>query len=179
MTDSDFRAFLVNERQRLVHYVRSLIRETAEMEAEDIVHDVVMKVLERAELVPPERFQPAYIYRALRNRVIDRHRTAKNHLPIDKPDEEGLALADILADEAPGALEQLQTREGWQALFEALDRLSAAERDVITAHEFDGRNFKEIAAASGTPVNTLLARKRRGLQKLKIHLSTDKGESND
>lgn len=49
MTDPDLRSFIKNERQRLVYYVRSLLTETTEMDAEDVVHDVLTKILEKAD----------------------------------------------------------------------------------------------------------------------------------
>ena len=65
MKDNDVRSIIATERQRFVHYVRSLIRETAEMDAEDVVHDVIISILERADLVRPD-FLLAYIFRSLR-----------------------------------------------------------------------------------------------------------------
>ncbi|MFP6834543.1 MAG: sigma factor, partial [Pseudomonadales bacterium] len=68
MKDGYVRSFVETERLRLVHYVRSLLRGTAELDAEDVVHDVLVSVLERADLPAPE-FLAAYVFRALRNRV--------------------------------------------------------------------------------------------------------------
>lgn len=83
MKVSDFRSFLMSERQKFVHYVRSLVTETAEMEAEDIVHDVLIRMLERADLIAPVEFAPADIYHSLRNRVIDVMRTNKDLISLD------------------------------------------------------------------------------------------------
>ena len=44
MNDLDFRSFVRSERQRLIRYVRSLLQETAELDAEDVVHDVLKEV---------------------------------------------------------------------------------------------------------------------------------------
>jgi DNA-directed RNA polymerase specialized sigma24 family protein len=38
---------------------------------------------------------------------------------------------------------------------------------VFVAHELDGVSFKEMAEASGTSINTLLARKRYAVQYLR------------
>ena len=50
----DVRSYIESERHRLVDYARSLVRDRAEMDAEDIVHDVLVKVLERADVTAPE-----------------------------------------------------------------------------------------------------------------------------
>lgn len=46
------------------------------------------------------------------------------------------------------------------ALEEALDEMPEKQRDVFVWHELEGRPFKEIAALTGEPVNTLISRKR-------------------
>jgi len=62
MTDPDLRSLIKSERQRLVYYVRSLLTETAEMDAEDVVHDVLAKILERADPTTPlETWRPMSI----------------------------------------------------------------------------------------------------------------------
>ena len=48
----------------------------------------------------------------------------------------------------------------------ALEALPDEQREVFVAHELEGRSFKEMAAATGVNVNTLLSRKRYAV----IHL---------
>ena len=57
-------------------------------------------------------------------------------------------------------------------LQQALDELPQAQREVFVAHEIDGCSFKELAARSGAPVNTLLARKRYAVLQLRERLQT-------
>ena len=83
MTDPNLRSFIKSERQRLVYYVRSLLTETADMDAEDVVHDVLAKILERADPTTPLENLAAYVYRSLKNRVIDYIRTKKPTLSLD------------------------------------------------------------------------------------------------
>jgi RNA polymerase sigma factor (sigma-70 family) len=52
----------------------------------------------------------------------------------------------------------------------AVDELPREQRDVFVAHELDGRSFKDIAAATGVPINTLLSRKRYAIQHLRERL---------
>ena len=82
MKDDDVRTLIDKERERFVRYVRSLVRETAQMDAEDIVHDVLISILERADLTRPD-FLLAYVFRSLRNRVIDYARTRKPMISLD------------------------------------------------------------------------------------------------
>ena len=122
MKDGYVRSFIADERQELIRYVRSLLRETAEMDAEDVVHDVLVSILERADRPAPD-YLAAYIYRSLKNRVIDQIRTRKPALSLDSESDGGGKLIDLLQDRNPNALEILQTQEGKEELFEALVRL--------------------------------------------------------
>ncbi len=169
MKDLYVRSFVESERQRFIYYVRSLLKGTAEMDAEDVVHDVLIKILERADLPAPD-FLAAYIYRSLRNRVIDYVRTRKPALSLDaESDEGGGKLIDLLQDLKPNVLEVLQTQEGKEKLFEALEALSEMERTVIIAHELEGIPFKELSHMWNVPLNTLLSHKSRAMKKLKKH----------
>ena len=53
---------------------------------------------------------------------------------------------------------------------EALDELPEAQREVFIAHEIDGLSFKEISAATGVGVSTLLSRKRYAVLHLRERL---------
>ena len=172
MKDPDFRSFTKSERQRFIHFVGFLMRETADMDAEDVVQDVLLSLLEKTDLTEPLEDMAAYVYRSLKNRVIDYFRSRKSKLSLDSgPDEESGKLIDLLHDLKPNALELLQTEQGREELFEALERLSEMEKQVIIAHELEGIPFKEIAQMWEVPLNTLLSHKSRAMKKLKEHFS--------
>ncbi len=81
--------------------------------------------------------------------------------------DSGGKLIDLLKDVRPDALEVLQTREGKEELFEALEELSGMEKEVIIAHELEGVPFKELSRTWNVPLNTLLSHKSRAMKKLK------------
>lgn len=166
MKDYDLRSFLAVERERLVRYVRSLLREAAEMDAEDVVHDVVIKLLERPETATPLDEWGAYVLRALRNRVIDRRRLKRPSVSLEAEAESGVRFVDLLRDLGATPVEMLQTAEGRAALFAALEALNEMERKVIIAHEFEGLTFADLSARWQIPQNTLLSHKARGIKKL-------------
>ena len=166
MKEWDVRAFIDSERQRLVHYVRSLVQDTADMDAEDVVQDVLVKILERSDMTAPENLA-AYIYRSLKNRVIDNMRTRKPTMSLDAVDEDGGSLMELLQDSRPNAMEVLQSDEGKEELFQALETLSEMERRVIISHEFEGIPFAEMSQLWDVPQNTLLSHKSRAMKKLR------------
>ena len=165
------------ERKKLVRYVRSLLRETADMDAEDLVQDVLLKFLERVDSPINIENTTAYLYRSLRNRAIDYGRTRKPTQSIDsETGNHGESLIDLLQDHKPNAIELLQTEQGKQELFEALECLSKIEKQVIIAHELEGASFKEITSLLEIPQNTLLSHKSRAMQKLKKYFMNREGE---
>lgn len=67
--------------------------------------------------------------------------------------------AELLRD---GLDESLQT---------AMAALPAEQREVLQAQAIDGITFKELAAKTGVPIDTLMARKRRAVRKLAAALA--------
>jgi DNA-directed RNA polymerase specialized sigma24 family protein len=58
------------------------------------------------------------------------------------------------------------------ALQRALQALPDSQREVFLAHELEGRSFRQMAAHSGVPLNTLLARKRYAVLFLRERLQS-------
>jgi len=171
MKDGDVQSFFIHERKRLVAYVGSLLRAPAEYEAEDLVHDVFAHLLERRDM-PASEYMVAYVYRALRNRVIDYGRKKRATVSLDVASGEYGSLIDLVLGSEPDATGALQHQDNRDALFKALDTLSQAERDVVIAHEFEGTSFRELAVSWGIPQNTLLSHKARAMKKLKQYFLT-------
>jgi len=174
MKDRDVGLFIRNERQKLVSYVASLLTGPVRVDAEDLVHDVLISILERSDRLAPE-YLAAYVYRALKNRVIDQARTRKPTVSLDITGDGG-SLLDTLKSIEPNPLERLQTAQGREQLFIALEQLSDMEKDVVIAHEFEGIPFRELAIRMDTPQNTLLSHKARAIRKLKQYFSQAQGE---
>lgn len=171
---------LDRERKKLVGYVRSLLRETADMDAEDLVQDVLLRFLERPGSSGTIENSTAYIYSSLRNRVIDYRRKRK---PIQHSDSAespgGENLIDLLQDHRPNAIDQLQTLQGKQELFEALECLNEIEKQVVIAYELEGIPFKVLAEEWTMPQNTLLSHKSRAMKKLKNYFSKEKESTHE
>jgi RNA polymerase sigma-70 factor (ECF subfamily) len=61
--------FLTSKRKKLISFVHHLIDDAAERDGEDIVQDVALKLLSRADVLMPIETLSAYVYQFLRNRV--------------------------------------------------------------------------------------------------------------
>ena len=57
-----------------------------------------------------------------------------------------------------------------EELEHAINELPKEQRDVFVAHEIEGRSFKDMSAATGVSVNTLLSRKRYAVRHLRAQL---------
>jgi RNA polymerase sigma factor (sigma-70 family) len=153
--------FVATEWSRLVGYVRAWIADTADRDAEDVVQDVIERLFEKADVTEPVADLSAYLYRSLRNKVIDLYRKPKRAAEL--PEE----LSDVRF-EASGEMDREEARE---VLFEAIDDLPPAQREVLVATELEGRSFRELAEEWETPIGTLLARKHRAIRALRETLS--------
>jgi RNA polymerase sigma factor (sigma-70 family) len=154
--------FIATEWNRMVGAVRAWISDTAERDAEDVVQDVFERMFEKADLSEPIADLSAYVYRSLRNRVIDLYRR-KRPAAAD--------LEENLTDLRFGATGELDRDEAREELFDAIDELPAAQREVLVATELEGRSFKELSEEWHTPLGTLLARKHRAIRSLRESLT--------
>jgi RNA polymerase sigma-70 factor (ECF subfamily) len=158
---------------RLVNYVKTRVDESGFYDAEDIVQDVIYKVISIPETI--ENLD-GYIYQALRNRITDYYRRKdRENLSLDESVEEGETLLDILPSPTGEVSEGLIRREMEKALFEAIEKLPEDLKTVLIATEMDGLGYDELSVLWGEPPGTLMSRKHRAMQTLKKALSGLKG----
>ena len=84
----------------MVSYVRRLITDASDRDGEDIVQDVMLGLWDAADVSLPVERLSSYIYRSLKNRVIDVMRSRREHLSANAPlsGEGGGTIGDLLAD---------------------------------------------------------------------------------
>jgi RNA polymerase sigma factor (sigma-70 family) len=171
--DRDITATVMRERARLVNFIRRRIRDPDD--AEDILQDVFHEFVQAYRLPAPIEQASAWLFRAARNRIIDRFRKKKEQ-PLTDPheaedDASGEYRLDLALPAHDAGPEALYARALLlQALQDALDELPPNQREVFVAHELEGHSFKEMAAQSGVALNTLLARKRYAVLHLRTRL---------
>jgi RNA polymerase sigma factor (sigma-70 family) len=162
--------FFRSEYGRLVGYVRKMIDDAAARDGEDIVQEVIVNVFNLADVNAPIENISAYLYQALRNRVVDYLRKRKPmtvSLEEEVLEQSNLRLADLLYDASDNPMVEFEKRETLQLLFEAIETLNEDQRAVLIETEFEDRTFNELAKEWKIPVGTLLARKSRALAKIR------------
>jgi RNA polymerase sigma factor (sigma-70 family) len=152
-------AMIERERPRLWNFIRK--RVTDRGDAEDILQDVLYALLREPEV----EHAGAWMFRVARNRIIDLFRKRK---PEPLPD----GLEDLLPSPDAGPEAAYARRVLLDEIAAAVDELPEAQREVFIAHEVEGQSFKELAAAKGVSVNTLLSRKRYAVRYLRERLQT-------
>jgi len=175
---------VTHEQARLRNFIRRRVPDPRD--AEDILQDVFAELVEAYRLMKPIEQVGAWLFRVARNRITDLFRKKKPEALADQQavtaEGETLLLEDLLASKDAGPDAAYAQSILIEELEDALDELPNEQREVFVSHEIEGRSFKELAAASGLPVNTLLSRKhyavlhlRRRLQAIYKELSNDKG----
>ena len=166
--------FFSTEYHKLVNYVRTLIDNTGDRDAADIVQDVAYTLLAATDPSRPIANLSAYVYRSLRNRVTDQFRKPPRPLSLDEnrgEDGEAITLADIIPAHIEGADAAHERAETEGALLAAINSLDEESRALIIATEFDGASFKDLSKEWGIPIGTLLSRKSRAMRALAPRLA--------
>jgi RNA polymerase sigma factor (sigma-70 family) len=171
--DKRLTEFWLTERNRLVNYVKRLIEDAADRDGEDIVQDVLLSVLSRDNEMDPIEDLSSYIYRSIRNRVIDYMRKRKDTVQFDTTDDEDshLSLSNILHDPKYDALDEVMRGEVRGRIFEAIGELGDEEKAVLIETEFNGVKFRELSELWEVPMGTLLTRKSRAISKIRESLA--------
>ncbi len=169
--DRQLAGTFVREAKRLRGFIRRRVADVAD--ADDILQDVFSELIEATRLATPIEHVGAWLFRVATNRITDRFR---RKTPLAEPmrhDGDGESDDSVSAVDAhpAAAVDGPDARYASRLLFDdleaALAALPDAQRDVFVAHELEGRSFASLADESGTSINTLLARKRYAVLRLR------------
>ena len=152
------------EYTRLVNYTRQLFDDSSDMNAEDIVQEVALNMFSRVDFDSEVENGIGYVFRAIRNKVIDLYRKRRILVSIDK-DEENSETAELESGEI-SVEANFELEEEIERLNFAIENLSHDHREIVVATEIEGRSFAELSEETGIPVGTLLSRKHRAMANL-------------
>jgi RNA polymerase sigma factor (sigma-70 family) len=170
--DGRISAAVEQEQARLRAFIRRRVPDQGD--AEDILQDVFYELVQAYRLLQPIEQVGAWLFRVARNRITDRFRKKQSvsfsDVQATSEDDEPLSLEDLLPSPEAGAEAAYARSLLVDELEDALDELPGEQREVFVAHEIEGLTFKQIAAATGVGVNTLLSRKRYAVLYLRQRL---------
>ena len=131
--------------------------------AEDCVHDVFVHFAGAPADMRANRNLRGYLMRCVANRaknLIRRQQLQTVH-PVDEQDYDG-------KQDCPES--RLIVSEESMRIFEAIVRLPAEQREIVTLHIHGQMKFREIAEQLDLSINTVQSRYRYGIQKLRTLL---------
>jgi len=173
--NSSWYAFFTRDGEKLIRFVKSRAHRISQMDAEDIVADVMLSLVSRLETNGPVENIAAYAYRAVRNKMADYARKSAHETSLDgMADEDGeLPLLSLIAAEndEPFAAEDRAAR--MHRLTDAIGKLEPRQRAILIATELKGRSFRDLAEEWGEPIGTLLSRKSRAVKTLRKMLEDE------
>jgi RNA polymerase sigma factor (sigma-70 family) len=163
---------LDGESKRLFDFIRR--RVPTDDDAEDILQDVFYQFVNTMRLEPIER-AASWLFKVAGNKIIDWYRKKKperleRKSVFDDEDETSSYAEDLLFNHADEPDEQYARTLVWDKLYAALNELPEEQREVFVMQELDEMSFKDIAAITGEPVNTLISRKRYAVLHLRERL---------
>ncbi len=156
-------SFFSENYRKLVSYFQANYSDLSDMEAEDIVSDLMADLFEKVDVTRDVENISAYIYRSIQNKAKDYLRRRKKTVSYDETasNEENSLERETIPEPRYDMEHEIEASEIRGRLFEALDQLEPDQRAVWIATELDDYSFRELAETWGAPIGTLLARKHR------------------
>ncbi|WP_170319575.1 RNA polymerase sigma factor [Polyangium spumosum] len=136
------------------------------LEAEDVVHDAFVAIVERADQYRAERGTVvAWLVTTVRNLALDRARRRTRRAQITEEELRHEPAEPVVDPESTSVLD-LERR----AVRAALVGLPAAQRATLETAFFEGLSYPEIAERDGVPLGTVKSRAARALSALRVAL---------
>ena len=147
----------------------------SEAVAEEATQDVFLNIWLKASSYNSSRGQPkTWIMSVAHHKIIDVIRSRRRSEAISDPKE--YETLDLLPSEQVGTDEAVVRNLEAERVRRALERLPAAQQEVVTLAYFGGLSQSEISARLGQPLGTVKTRARLALQKLREELRQDDDE---
>jgi RNA polymerase sigma-70 factor (ECF subfamily) len=129
--------------------------------AEDTLQETVVRSLEHLDGVDGNHLKGWLFTVAYHQAMLVKRRQKVQYCPVQEHTE-------LVADAGPGPARQAEHNDDARRLLELLDQLPEGQREVIRQRVYEGKRFREIAAAIGCPLNTALARMHEGMKRLRL-----------
>jgi RNA polymerase sigma-70 factor (ECF subfamily) len=131
-------------------------------QAEDALQETLVRALEHLDGVDGDHLRGWLFTVAYHQAMLVKRRQNKVRFASVEPQE------FPVSDTEAGPLLHAEQQDDARRLRELLEQLPPNQREVIRQRIYEGKRFREIAAALGCPLNTALARMHEGLKKLRL-----------
>lgn len=159
--------------QRFQHPVYNLINRLLDdpEESPDVLQEVFLKVFRKIGSFRGQASLKTWIYRIAVNeaynhrRFFSRHR--KQEIGIDRTDESGSTLHDVLPDHSRSPFELASDAETHQRVEEALLEINPGFRAAVVLRDLEELSYEEIAEVLNLSLGTVKSRILRGREALR------------
>ncbi|MBN2417047.1 RNA polymerase sigma factor [bacterium] len=161
----------LTQRDRMLSYIRNRVDSIED--AEDILQTVFYQAFRGISVTEPVENLLAWVYRIIKNRIVDWYRRKRE---VTLPDE-GDPFGTLIHDVTPGPENAFLRAEMSDMLVRAIESLPEEQRTVIIMQAIEGYSYREISLLTGVPVNTLLSRKRYAIETMRSFLAETYGNT--
>lgn len=147
-------------------------------EAKELTQEAFYRALKNWESYDHSQPVDHWFFTILRNLFLDglKRFDKTNVLSLDMPAEDAEEdYAEILEERSDRILETLEREESGKKVREALERLTAEHRAVLTLADLEGLPYEDIAKVIRCPVGTVRSRVSRARNALKRQLLQEAG----
>jgi RNA polymerase sigma-70 factor (ECF subfamily) len=131
--------------------------------AEDCIHDVFIHFVEEPTDMRAKRNLRGYLMRCVANRAKNLMKRQNLESDCQKDEQEYTSEKDCTE-------RRIIVSEESMRIFEAMTKLPAEQREVVSLHIHGRMKFREIAKQLDVSINTVQSRYRYGIEKLRTLL---------
>ena len=126
----------------------------------DLTQNVFLKILKYSHSWKGDKVFAYWLFRIARNILIDHFKESKR---FDDTSDNG----EIISKDQAESVREMDTKESFDFLLEAMEQLNPADRELIELNRFQGFSYKEIAQTILSTENAVKVKTFRAIQKLK------------
>lgn len=145
----------------LHHYAYTILNDN--ILAEDMVHQVFFKILDKNESINIHTSLKAYLYRSVNNECLNylKHRNVRNNY------EKNMAITEV----SDSSYSKVFYSELESRLKKAINELPEQCRTIFQLSRYEDLKYNEIAIQLGLSIKTVETQMSRALKKLRVQLT--------
>jgi len=161
--------FFKEEYHSMKSYISYRIRGNGHRDADDIIQDVALKLFSTSDRFGPIKNITGFVYRSLRNKIID---TLGTNKPSESYEEKFELKLQEFVEIMYEPKDNNYSDDLIKRLKKSIQKLKPKYKEVIRAIDFEGYSYKELAEETGIPQGTLMSQRHRAISLLYKDLET-------
>ncbi|MBN1619168.1 sigma-70 family RNA polymerase sigma factor [candidate division WOR-3 bacterium] len=157
-----------DEKRRLLSFITMKVGDADE--AEDILQEVFESAILNFNTIRSLETVTSWLFSVAKNKIADYFR-AKKRVNLDIAE-----LEDILQDMDAKPMDEVKIAVFTEKVSQIISSMPEKPKQVFIMHELDLLTFREISEITGTPISTLLSRKKEAMAYLKKKLKNKREE---